>query len=102
MIVGLVDSGVDHDHRELADMLRPGVSSVALRDPTVDDLHVISGAHARLQDVTDDQGHGTSCAGLLAAIGYVIGRGIAGAARLLPIRALCGGWLRYRARRRSA
>jgi len=90
LIVGLVDSGVDHDHRELADRLRPGVSSVALHDPTVDDLHVISGAHARLQDVSDDQGHGTSCAGLLAAIGYVIGRGIAGAARLLPIRALCG------------
>jgi subtilisin family serine protease len=90
LIVALVDSGVDLDHEELAGKLRPGVSSVGLHDQTVDELHVISGAHARLQDVTDDQGHGTACAGLLAAIGHMIGRGIAGAARLLPIRALCG------------
>ncbi|MFT3696809.1 MAG: S8 family serine peptidase [Kofleriaceae bacterium] len=90
LIVALVDSGVDADHEELAGRLRPGVSSVALRDPTVDDLHVISGAHAKLQDVTDDQGHGTACAGLLAALGIAMGKGLAGAARLLPIRALCG------------
>ncbi len=90
LIVALIDSGVELDHKELADRLRPGVSSVALHEPTVDDLHVISGAHARLQDVSDDQGHGTACAGLIAAIGYVVGRGLAGAARLLPIRALCG------------
>ena len=90
LIVALVDSGVSLDHRELADRLRPGVSSVALREPTIDELRVISGAHAKLQDVSDDQGHGTACAGLIAAIGYAIGRGVAGAARLLPIRALCG------------
>lgn len=90
LIVGLVDSGVDVDHPELADRLRPGVSSVALRPDAAPELHVISGARAHLQDVSDDEGHGTACAGLLAAIGYRIGRGIAGAARLLPIRALCG------------
>ena len=90
LILGLVDSGVDLDHPELADRLRPGVSSVALRPDTAPELHVISGARAHLQDVSDDEGHGTACAGLLVAIGYQIGRGIAGAARLLPIRALCG------------
>jgi subtilisin family serine protease len=90
LIVALVDSGVDLDHQELADKLRPGVSSVGLREPTIEELHVISGARARLQDVSDDQGHGTACAGLIAAIGYSVGRGLAGAARLLPIRALCG------------
>jgi len=91
LIVGLVDSGVDIDHPELVGRLRPGVSSVALRPDTVEgDLRVLSGAHARLQDVTDDEGHGTACAGLLAALGYRIGRGLAGASRLLPIRALCG------------
>ena len=90
LIVGLVDSGVDLDHPELVDRLRPGVSSVALRPDSTPDLHVISGARAHLQDVSDDEGHGTACAGLIAAIGYQIGRGLAGAARLLPIRALCG------------
>jgi subtilisin family serine protease len=90
LIVALVDSGVDVDHPELVDRLRPGVSSVALRSDTALDLHVISGARTHLQDVGDDEGHGTACAGLIAAIGYRIGRGLAGAARLLPIRALCG------------
>jgi len=91
LIVALVDSGVDVDHPELMGRLRPGVSSVALRPDAVEgDLRVLSGAHAELQDVTDDEGHGTACAGLLAALGYRIGRGLAGASRLLPIRALCG------------
>src|SRR4029078_2786522 len=90
LIVALVDSGVDLDHQELVDKLRPGVSSVGIHEDSVDNLHVISGAHATLQDVSDDEGHGTACAGLIAAIGYLIGRGLAGAARLLPIRALCG------------
>ncbi|MEO8551203.1 MAG: S8 family serine peptidase [Kofleriaceae bacterium] len=90
LIVALVDSGVDSDHEELAGRLRPGLSSVALHAPTVDELRVISGAHARLQDVSDDQGHGTACAGLIAALGLAMGRGVAGAARLLPVRALCG------------
>jgi subtilisin family serine protease len=91
LIVGLVDSGVDADHPELVGRLRPGVSSVALKPGWSEgDLRVISGAHPSLQDIADDEGHGTGCAGLLAAIGYQIERGIAGAARLLPIRALCG------------
>jgi subtilisin family serine protease len=91
LIVGLIDSGVDFDHPELIGRLRPGVSSVALKpDWSEGDLRVISGAHPSLQDVADDEGHGTGCAGLIAAIGYQIERGVAGAARLLPIRALCG------------
>jgi subtilisin family serine protease len=91
LIVGLVDSGVDFDHPELVGRLRPGVSSVALKPNWSEgDLRVITGAHPSLQDVADDEGHGTGCAGLIAAIGYRIDRGGAGAARLLPIRALCG------------
>lgn len=91
LIIGLVDSGVDHDHPELAGRLRPGVSSVAMKQDWIEGgLRLISGARAHLQDVRDDEGHGTACAGLLGAIGYRIGRGLAGAARILPIRALCG------------
>lgn len=91
LIVGLVDSGVDFDHPELVGRLRPGVSSVALEPDWSDgDLRVISGARTSLQDVGDDEGHGTGCAGLLGAIGYRIDRGVCGSARLLPIRALCG------------
>jgi subtilisin family serine protease len=91
LIVGLVDSGVDYDHPELVGRLRPGVSSVALKPNWSEgDLRVITGAHPSLQDVADDEGHGTGCAALISAIGYQISRGSGGAARLLPIRALCG------------
>lgn len=91
LIVGLVDSGVDYDHPELVGRLRPGVSSVALKPNWSEgDLRVITGAHPSLQDVADDEGHGTGCAALIAAIGYQIARGSGGACRLLPIRALCG------------
>ncbi|MCW5807143.1 MAG: S8 family serine peptidase [Deltaproteobacteria bacterium] len=91
LIVGLVDSGVDFDHPELVGRLRPGVSSVALKPGWSEgDLRVISGARPSLQDIADDEGHGTGCAALLAAIGVAIEPGVAGIARLLPIRALCG------------
>ncbi len=91
LIIGLVDSGVDFDHPELVGRLRPGVSSVALKPNWSEgNLRVITGAHPSLQDVADDEGHGTGCAALIAAIGYQIPRGAGGAARLLPIRALCG------------
>lgn len=99
LIVGLVDSGVDTSHPELAGRLRPGVSSVGIpAERMPDGTMILSGARAHLQDVRDDEGHGTACAGLLSANGVNIPKGLAGAARLLPIRALCGAKLPGRER----
>ncbi|HKE18662.1 MAG TPA: S8 family serine peptidase [Kofleriaceae bacterium] len=91
LIIGLVDSGVNLEHAEVQGRLRPGLSSVALAQDNLDaDMVVVSGAHPRLQDVDDDQGHGTSCASIMSANGFRMARGLAGATRLLPVRALCG------------
>jgi subtilisin family serine protease len=99
LIVGLVDSGVSTGHPELRGRLRPGLSSVAMpKDRLSDGTEIISGARARLQDVDDDEGHGTACASIIAAIGVFIPGGLAGVARLLPIRSLCGAWIPGRER----
>jgi subtilisin family serine protease len=91
LIIGLIDSGVNLEHAEIQGRLRPGLSSVAIDAASLDDdVTVLSGARARLQDVDDDQGHGTACASILCANGFRMPRGLAGATRLLPVRALCG------------
>jgi subtilisin family serine protease len=91
LIIGLIDSGVNLEHPELRGRLRPGVASVAITQDSLEpDLTIVSGTRSGLQDVDDDQGHGTTCASLLCANGFRMQRGLAGAARLLPVRALCG------------
>lgn len=91
LIIALIDSGVDVGHPELSGRLRPGMSSVALpKERLADGTVVLTGAHKRYQDVDDDAGHGTSCAAIISAIGYLIPPGLAGLAHLLPVRSLCG------------
>jgi subtilisin family serine protease len=91
LILGLIDSGVNLEHPEIQGRLRPGLTSVGIAPDTLeDDLTVVSGARPRLQDVDDDQGHGTACASIMSANGFRMPRGLAGATRLLPVRALCG------------
>jgi subtilisin family serine protease len=92
LILGLVDSGVVREHPELTGRLRPGLNTVSDGELAAS-VDVVTRGRARGQDVDDDQGHGTCCAGILVANGYRIPRGIAGAARLLPLRALCGARL---------
>lgn len=99
LIMGLVDSGVDIGHVELRGRLRPGVSSVAIpAEQLPDGTQVLSGARAHVQDIHDDEGHGTACAALMCANGLKIPKGVGGAARLLPVRALCGARLPGRTR----
>jgi subtilisin family serine protease len=91
LILGLIDSGVNLEHPELRGRLRPGVASVGITQESLEaELTMVSGVRSGLQDVDDDQGHGTTCASLLCANGFRMQRGLAGAARLLPVRALCG------------
>jgi Subtilisin-like serine proteases len=74
VIVGLIDTGVDGDHPDLAGRLLPGVDLTFLhRSDALEDL----------------DGHGTAMAGLIAANGQALG--IAPDATILPVRATPGG-----------
>ncbi|MDQ6420948.1 S8 family serine peptidase [Paenibacillus sp. LHD-117] len=73
LTIALVDTGVDLDHPDLKDNLVPGVNLVQRGKPP-----------------EDDNGHGTSVAGVLAASGNN-GIGVVGVlwdAKLMPIKAL--------------
>ena len=75
-IIAWTDTGVDHNHPDLAAHLIPGYNSV-------DDLPEASGG-----DTSDINGHGTHVAGCLGAIGNN-GVGVAGVVwnmQLMPIR----------------
>src|SRR5260370_37941968 len=87
LIVGLVDSGVNRDHPELAGKLRTGVSTVHLADDAMPrDYKLADGSGGRLP--RDQIGHGTSCASIIGARGLQMPAGLAGAALVLPIRSL--------------
>ena len=74
VIVGLIDSGVDGGHPDLAGRLLPGIDLSFLHRPDA------------LEDL---DGHGTAMAGLIAANGQALG--IAPDATILPIRRTPGG-----------
>ncbi len=92
LIVALVDSGVALDSEELRGRLRPGLNAVSTAE-LAEGVDLVTRSRARGQDVGDDQGHGTCCAGILVGNGFRVPRGLAGAARLLPIRVLCAARL---------
>jgi hypothetical protein len=89
IIIGLVDTGVDAGHPELEGRLRPGLNTVTA-GALAEQVTLLGGPRAQLQDVSDDEGHGTECAGLMVARGRAVPPGLAGLSPLLPVRALCG------------
>lgn len=73
IIIALVDTGVDLDHPDLKDNLVPGTNLIQRNQPP-----------------RDDNGHGTSVAGVIAALGNN-NKGITGLlwkAKIMPIKAL--------------
>lgn len=73
VIIALIDTGVDLDHVDLKDNLVPGTNLIQRNQPP-----------------RDDNGHGTSVAGVMAALGNN-NKGIAGLlwkAKIMPIKAL--------------
>jgi type VII secretion-associated serine protease mycosin len=73
VIVGVIDTGVDGGHPDLAGRLLPGVDLTFFQNPDA------------LEDL---DGHGTAMAGLIAANGQAVG--IAPDATILPVRATPG------------
>lgn len=91
ILVGLIDSGVAPGHRELAGSFRAGGYDTVKLQPG----DVAPGVRL-LGDYSDDDtepnddfvGHGMGCAGIIAAQGLEMPPGLAGACRILPMRAL--------------
>ncbi len=91
LIVAVLDSGVDLDHPEFHGRLRPGVDAVSLPQGRLSRwVKLIRTGAGRRQEPRDDMGHGSATAGIIGALGERLPRGLAGAARLLPVRVLAG------------
>ena len=92
VVVGVIDSGIDLTHPELAALLVPGFDMVDLgTNPTPPAGFRFEGDFSGRDSVpTDEVGHGTHVAGTIAALSNN-GVGVAGVAwqcRIMPIKAL--------------
>lgn len=91
LVVGVVDSGCDLAHPELQGVLRPGLDTVDLPRERVSRGLTLYGDTARRDRIPQDEmGHGTAVATLIAGRGVHAHRGVGGACRVLPMRALAG------------
>jgi len=90
VIVGLIDTGVAPNHVELDGRLRAGFDTVQLgRSEFALGIQLL-GDEAYIDPRPWDHwvGHGTACAGIIGAAGKAMAPGLAGAAQMLPMRAL--------------
>lgn len=83
--VAVLDTGVDLGHPELEGTLLPGRDFVDILDGAGAFLGDYLGAD---EDPSDEVGHGTHVAGILAARGLAMPSGVAPRCRLLPVRVL--------------
>ena len=91
LIVAIVDSGIALGHPELIGRYRAGMDLVDLPGDDVSRGVVLFGDYsARDRTPEDEMGHGTACASIIGARGIGVPPGLAGAAQLLPMRALAG------------
>jgi hypothetical protein len=96
VVVAIIDTGVDYNHRDLQgnlwvnDAELKGVPGVDDDDNGyVDDIHGYNFAYNN-SDPADDHGHGTHCAGIVAAAGDngLDVAGVCWSARIMPIKIL--------------
>lgn len=90
VIVGIVDSGVAPDHPEFVRGFRRGYDTVQLGSGDVAPGIEILGTGVDPDHAPTDRyvGHGSACAAIIGAEGAGMPPGLAGAAQLLPMRAL--------------
>lgn len=95
--VAVLDTGIWLKHPELRDALLPGFDFVDIIDGATEFLGDYLGAD---EDATDEVGHGTHVAGIIAGAGKRMPPGVAPRCRILPVRVL--GALRQGERRVGA
>jgi subtilisin family serine protease len=94
LIVGIIDSGLALGHPELAGRYRAGSDFVDLSNDQLSRGVKLFGDYAgRDRQPEDEMGHGTGCASIIGARGLAVPPGLAGLARVLPMRALAGALL---------
>ena len=95
VVVGLVDSGIGKNHAEFARTFRAGYDTVRLESGDIAAGVELLGDHRRNDSNPEDRfvGHGMGCAGIIAADGREMPRGLGGNCRILPLRALAAARL---------
>ncbi|HEY5712774.1 MAG TPA: S8 family serine peptidase [Allosphingosinicella sp.] len=95
VVVGLVDSGIRRDHHEFAHTFRAGYDTVRLESGDIAAGVELLGDHRRNDGNPEDPsvGHGMGCAGIIAADGNEMPRGLGGACEIIPLRALAAAML---------
>jgi subtilisin family serine protease len=95
VVVGLVDSGISRGHVELVHTFRAGFDTVRLESADVAPGIELLGDHRRDDGNPEDHfvGHGMGCAGIIAAEGHAMPRGLGGACRIIPMRGLAAARL---------
>ena len=88
VVLGLADTGVAIRHVELEHRLRAGFDSVDLDPAAVGGVKLIGDFRRPGERPQDEVGHGSGCAGIIAARGQGIPPGAAGACGLVPVRVL--------------
>lgn len=88
VVLGLADTGVALAHVELATQLRAGFDSVDLDPDTVGGVTLVGDYRHAGERPQDEVGHGSGCAGIIAAVGKGIPPGAAGLCGLTPVRVL--------------
>jgi subtilisin family serine protease len=95
VMVGLIDSGIARNHAEFARTFRAGYDTVRLESGDVAQGVELLGDHRRNDGNPEDRfvGHGMGCAGIIAAEGRSMPRGLGGDCRIIPMRALAAARL---------
>jgi subtilisin family serine protease len=89
VLVAVVDTGVALEHPEFEDRLRVGIDLVDLGMGFVaDGLRLVGDSRGRDFCPRDETGHGSHVAGVIGARGERLPPGVAGAAMVIPVRAL--------------
>jgi subtilisin family serine protease len=95
VVVGLIDSGIARQHPEFAHTFRAGADTVRLEPGDLSPGVQLLSGHGHRGDFPEDRfvGHGMGCAGIIAAEGVAMPRGLGGDCRILPMRALAAARL---------
>lgn len=88
VVLGLADTGVSLAHVELENRLRAGFDSVDLDPDTVGGVTLVGDYRRAGERPQDEVGHGSGCAGIIAARGKGMPVGAAGLCGLTPVRVL--------------